>query len=187
MYHVDRDDIERMPAWGYDIVRDEFRTGDIVFCSGKGSVLGRLIRGFTNSPWTHVGMLFWWDDRLMLLHSAEKGVQFYPFTKYQQEYQGALVVARHGGMTDEKREWLTGHAADFCNIAYDKWELVRIAWRIGWGIPRKPRTNDTYVCSELVATLLDRVGLAVAADKRGFTSPENVWLDPNVQAVCRIR
>lgn len=187
MQSVTKSQIEKWPVGQYEEFRRIAQNGDIVFCSGKGGLLGRLIRGFTNSPWTHVGMLLWWDNRLMMVHSAENGVQFYPFSKYVEEYEGALVVARYLNMPDDGPEKLPQIAAEYLNRKYDKWELVRIAWRIGWGIPRKPRPNDAFICSELVAHLLASVGCHIQPDKRGFTSPENIWVDPFVLDLVRVR
>ncbi|MQM32499.1 MAG: hypothetical protein CRU78_19210, partial [Candidatus Accumulibacter phosphatis] len=49
--------IARLPILDYDQVRDQLRTGDIVFCSGT-YFFSQAIRWFTRSVWSHVGIIY---------------------------------------------------------------------------------------------------------------------------------
>lgn len=58
----------------YQEVRAIAKDGDILFFHvDKRHFLSRLVSWFTQSPYTHVGFLFWFKDRLMLLDSGTKG------------------------------------------------------------------------------------------------------------------
>ncbi len=58
----------------YNEVRAIAKDGDILFFHvDRKYFLSRLVSRFTKSPYTHVGFLFWFKDRLMLLDSGTKG------------------------------------------------------------------------------------------------------------------
>lgn len=58
----------------YDEIRAVAKDGDILFFHvDKRHFLSKLVSWFTNSPYTHVGFLFWYKNRLMLLDSGTKG------------------------------------------------------------------------------------------------------------------
>jgi hypothetical protein len=58
----------------YQEVRSIAKDGDVLFFHvDKKRFLSRLVSWFTQSPHTHVGFLFWFKDRLMLLDSGTKG------------------------------------------------------------------------------------------------------------------
>ena len=50
-------EIARLPVRRYETVRDELRSGDLVFCSGS-YVFSGLIQRFTRSVWSHVGIVY---------------------------------------------------------------------------------------------------------------------------------
>lgn len=58
----------------YDEVRAIAKDGDVLFFHvDKRFFLSKLVSWFTKSPYTHVGFVFWFKDRLMLLDSGTKG------------------------------------------------------------------------------------------------------------------
>lgn len=54
---VGKKEIRRMPVRSYETVRDELRSGDLLFCSGSYLFSG-LIQRFTGSVWSHVGVVY---------------------------------------------------------------------------------------------------------------------------------
>ena len=94
--------IESLPVLAYRELRPKLKSGDLLFTSGD-YLASQLIRKFTESPWSHVGIVFRVDaiDRVLLLESVEDmGVRFAPLSKYLSDYEGGkpyrgrIVVAR---------------------------------------------------------------------------------------------
>lgn len=58
----------------YKEVRSIAKDGDVLFFHvDKGRILSRLVSWVSKSTYTHVGFVFWFKDRLMLLDSGTKG------------------------------------------------------------------------------------------------------------------
>jgi hypothetical protein len=58
----------------YQEVRSIAKDGDVLFFHvDKRHFLSKLVSWFTKSTYTHVGFVFWFKDRLMLLDSGTKG------------------------------------------------------------------------------------------------------------------
>lgn len=58
----------------YSEIRSIAKDGDVLFFHvDKRHFLSRLVSWFTKSQYTHVGFVFWFKDRLMLLDSGTKG------------------------------------------------------------------------------------------------------------------
>ena len=55
--HVDKLGLKQLQVESYQNVRGSLRSGDLLFCSGD-YLVSRLIQRFTNSPWSHVGIIF---------------------------------------------------------------------------------------------------------------------------------
>jgi hypothetical protein len=181
----------------YTQLRGTLRDGDLLLCSGAGGFLGRTIKHATGSPWTHVGMTFWFHHRLLLLHAAAKGVQFYPLSRYVAEYEGTLAVCRHNAVTAVHAAVMARAGGDWLGTEYDKIELVRIGLRqlasYSWiarayvairGIAES-KVNDVFICSELVEALLRKAGIKIARSSQGVF-PSHIWNDPDVTLVSVI-
>lgn len=59
-----------MKSKNYADFRSEIRTGDLIFTASD-SIFSRIIRFFTRSAVSHVGVFFWDDDRLFVAESVE--------------------------------------------------------------------------------------------------------------------
>jgi len=58
----------------YDEIRSIAKDGDVLFFHvDKRHFLSKLVSWFTKSQYTHVGFVFWFKNRLMLLDSGTKG------------------------------------------------------------------------------------------------------------------
>jgi hypothetical protein len=185
--------IEALPVLAYRELRPKLRSGDLFFTSGD-YLASQLIRRFTESPWSHVGIVFRVDaiERVLLLESVEDmGVRFAPLSKYLSDYaggkpyQGRAVIARCRGIDRKAVEKVATFGTDQLTRAYDREEIMNIAARIALGKPR-PKRDQAYICSELVHECFARAGRAFAYDARGFISPENIWRDPRVSLIGRV-
>jgi hypothetical protein len=185
--------IEALPLVAYRELRPKLKSGDLLFTSGD-YLASQLIRKFTESPWSHVGIVFRVDaiDRVLLLESVEDmGVRFAPLSKYLSDYEdgkpyrGRIVVARCRRIDRKSLEKIAAFGTDQLTRAYDRGEIMDIAARIALGRPR-PKRDQAYICSELVHECFARAGRAFAYDTRGFISPENIWRDDRVVLIGRI-
>lgn len=65
----------------YREARDAIRDGDIIAVRGT-SLLSRLIEAATGGPWSHVGVAWWLEDRLMVAQQREVvGCQIVPVSR----------------------------------------------------------------------------------------------------------
>ncbi|OZM56633.1 hypothetical protein CIB95_10435 [Lottiidibacillus patelloidae] len=177
--------------------RDYLRTGDILFCSGE-HIVSKLIRKFSNSNISHVGIIVKWNSRVLLLESVEDdGVRIIPFSQYVNNYEnskkpyaGKLYIGRHRTLhaptfnKEDLREML-GKAADLLNRKYDKNEITKIISRIALGLSSH-KDDDEYICSEFVDICFDHIGIKFDRDKSGFIFPEHIAKDENVKALFEV-
>lgn len=183
--------LKRVP---YASIRDKLRSGQLLFTSGD-YMVSRLIQAATDSPWSHVGILFRVEaiDRVLLLESVEDvGVRLAPLSKYLTDYedgkpyQGQVVIADVDGLAPEKLPDAARFGCDMLCRPYDSSEIGRIVARIGLGIGRKQVRDDSYICSELVYECLKRARVTIRYNKKGFVSPEDVWRDTRVTPLHRM-
>ncbi len=190
---VTRKELLEMEETPYEDVRPKLKDGDLFFCSGEYFV-SRAIRRFSESPWSHVGLILRIRelDRVLLLESVEDaGVRFAPLSKYLDDYEkgrpyrGALVVARFEGLAADKIQPLAQFGTDALTRPYDKDEIAKIVVRIALRLGRKERDRE-YICSELVYECFAHAGYEFAYDPKGFISPQDVWQDPRVRFLYRL-
>jgi hypothetical protein len=149
----------------YEDIRGEIRTGDLLFCAGN-YALSRIIEHFSDSMFSHVGLLYCWNDRVLVFESVEDdGVRLVPLSHYVRDYEnsgaaydGRLFVGRHDDpLPPEQLLAMLGRAADELNRRYDKEEMIEILARITF----------------------DR-------DPEDYIFPEHIAADPDVQALWEI-
>ncbi|HNQ79080.1 MAG TPA: YiiX/YebB-like N1pC/P60 family cysteine hydrolase [Acidobacteriota bacterium] len=188
-----RRQIGKLPIVPYPRIRKELQTGDMLFASGN-YVISKLIRKFTKSPWSHVGIIFPVKSPggALLLESVEdKGVNFLPMGRYLTDYyrgrpyNGILAVARVRNLKKKHVEELSKFGIKELARPYDRDEIIKIVARIMAGMGKKERDRE-YICSELVYECFLRAGIEFKYDKRGFISPANIWEDERVEMVGRV-
>jgi uncharacterized protein YycO len=191
--HVEPKELTKIPGKSYASLRPKLLTGNLFFCSGNYFV-SQVIREFSESPWSHVGIIIRFEtlDRVLLLESVEDtGVRLVPLSKYLDDYEdnrrydGVLAVAEFDGFAPAQGGDLTRFAMDELGQPYDKDEIAKIVARIALGIGR-PKEDREYICSELVYECFRAAGYRFKFDRRGFISPENIWIDSRVKPVARI-
>ena len=192
--HLSAGDLAALPVQTYDSLRSILRSGDLLFCSGNYTV-SKLIETGTNSPWSHVGIILCAEkiNRVLLLESVEDvGVRLAPLSKYLRDYQdgqpydGAMTLARDERVTDANVTAIAQFGADQLTDPYDNEEIGEIIARIALGRGRKSATSG-YICSELVEACFKAADIVIQAGAGGFTTPEDVWADPSVSLLGRVR
>ncbi|OPY86393.1 MAG: hypothetical protein A4E72_01673 [Syntrophus sp. PtaU1.Bin208] len=191
--HLERREIKALPVLSYTEMRTSLKSGDILFTSGD-YLVSKAIQKVTDSPWSHVGIVFRLDsiDRILLLESVEDmGVRFAPLSKYLNDYEnrkpykGLAVLGRCQDVTEETVAGISTFGIDELTQPYDKDEIAKILARITLGLGKKERDRE-YICSELVYECFARAGKIFAYNPKGFISPEDVWADEKLSLVGRI-
>lgn len=171
----------------YNDIRQDICTGDIFLASGNYPI-SRMIAHFSDSMFSHVGFVFTWNSRVLILESVEDdGVRAVPMSQYVSDYEnsgepynGRLFLARYNTSLDTtKVNSMLGKAADSLNKKYDKDEIARILARVTIGLG-KHSDNDAYICSEFVDVCFKEIGIAFPRDSNGFIFPEHIAADVNV-------
>ncbi len=191
---IEKKDITKLQAVTYATLRDDLKTGDLVFCSGR-YWISKVIQRLTKSAWSHVGVIYKDVElnRVLILESEILiGVRLIPLSKYlknykdnHKPYKGSIAIAKLTKPLN-KKEIDAGISFGLDELArpYDTYEIVRILFRILFKIT-KPTRNKSYICSELVRDIYKK------ANKKfkqidNYISPDDVWQDDDVQFVGRI-
>jgi hypothetical protein len=140
----------------YQEVRSIAKDGDVLFFHvDKRSFLSRLVSWFTQSPHTHVGFLFWFKDRLMLLDSGTKGgPRIILASKYNDNTFDLVPAPRVWSDIEEKALARSGSAH------YGWFSAAYIGLRefmfthFGIRLPAN-KNNRNKACSEFVAEILE--------------------------------
>jgi hypothetical protein len=186
---------EGLPLSEYEDVRASLRTGDIFLTAGNYPI-SRMIEHFSGSMFSHVGFIFTWESRVLLLESVEDdGVRAVPLRQYVNDYEcsaggydGRLFVGRHSArLSKTKLDALLGSAADVLNRKYDQAEIAAILARVTLGEGRHT-DNNAYICSEFVDLCFSSIGIGFAHDAQsGFIFPEHIAADRAVRPLYEIR
>lgn len=176
-------EIKRLPILSYEAMRDQLRSGDLLFCSGSYLFSG-LIQRFTRSVWSHVGVIYRDQDlgRIFILESETGiGVRLVPLSKYLRDYhgrrrpyRGQIVVGRvQPAIQPEQVRKAVRHGVDQLTRPYDNLEILRIAARILLRVSRHTRDRK-FICSELVDECFRAAGISF--DRRdNYISPDDIW------------
>ena len=148
------------------------RTGDILLFSGRG-VTSEVIRVFTRSPWSHIGMVVFLPgskqplvlESTTLGESADvrlgkpvAGVSLVALATKVRDYPGSIVVRRRHGpdLTHRQEKLLQRLLRRLMHRPYKNYLLCN-AIDVFTGFQRKPDQRGWF-CSELVAELYRRLG-----------------------------
>ena len=191
---IDKREIKRLPVQAYEAVRNDLRSGDLVFCSGSYFFSG-LIQRFTKSVWSHVGIVYRDESlgRIFILESETGiGVRLVPVSKYLRDYhgrrrpyRGQIVVGRlQPGLTPDQIRQGVSFGMDLLTKPYDNHEILRIALRIAFKISRGTRDRK-YICSELVDDCFRAAGVRFRRPDN-YISPQDIWRNDSVALAARI-
>ncbi len=155
----------------YEQIRASLQTGDIVLFSGKG-IISSIIKFFSNSEWSHLGMVVRWDDlNVIQLYesttlsklSGRKGVQLVSLRDRINTYKGKIAIRR---LVTKRTSEMMLKLKDFMwlhrNKKYEQnlWQLFLAAYD-GWFGKNKADMSSVF-CSELIAALWQLWGILSA-------------------------
>jgi hypothetical protein len=156
----------------YDDIRKSLKTGDIVLFSGKGGI-SSLIKWFTKSQWSHVGMvirstewdslLLWESTTLSKLKdiesdTARQGVQLVLLSERIYNYDGEIGIRRLITEKVIKTQPLMDLRKELKGRPYEqnKIELFKSAYDGAWG--ENEEDLSSIFCSEAIAEAFQRWG-----------------------------
>lgn len=158
------------PQLRYDQIRERIQDGDVLLFQGL-SWISRLIRWVSNSPYSHAGIALWWQERLMVIQAAGRGVEILAASTAVRRYDGQVdwwqpnedVRARLNVKV------LIHSSFDELGKPYGVLPLAALAARMFRG---KERGNPdakgkvaNYFCSQLVSRCYRRAGVDLVRDK----------------------
>ena len=117
---------DALPSVSYEQLRHTIRNGDLLFCGGN-FAFSKIIRYLSGqSKVSHVGIVYWWNERLMLLESVETdGVRIVPVSQYVENYEnrgaaynGRIYLARDQRVTIAP----TNKAFKLSMVTIGRWE-----------------------------------------------------------------
>lgn len=209
-YSVKRDHtpkFDALPQVQYGELRPRIHNGDLIFCGGN-YAFSKMIRYFSGcSRVSHVGIVYWWKERLMVLESVETdGVRIVPFSQYvvnyensRKPYNGRIYLARDrrlhvapeneemmaSAMRNPKVDQLLGEAATLLNKKFSFTDVLAFLVQGATGRMHH-EDNDEFLCSEFVARCFKKVNVTYPDDGRGFVAPEHIAMSDDVEALMEI-
>jgi len=209
-YQVKREStnkFESLELHAYDEWRDHFKSGDLFFCGGN-HPLSKVIRYFSGKSWvSHVGIIFRWQDRVMLMESVHSdGVRIIPLSQYVEDYEnkkkpydGRIYIARHSdihrnneggsevdGLSNQLVDTLIKRATSLLNKDFSLKDFAAFFRRASTGKGKHLR-DDHFLCSEFVERCFRKgIGITFPDDGAGFVAPEHIASDEKVEALVEI-
>ena len=168
------------PPVKYDDVKDCLLTGDVLLFRQSPTLFGRLIRWYSQSPYSHAGIVLRikvnGHDRVAVLESLEPwGVRIFPLERYlaQEKSCGAIIDWYQVVDPAVNREKIAAYALDQWGKRYSSpwqfiWSFGRLFTKIRERYELPANVNPgRYFCSQLVAAALEHAGYV----------PEREWAD----------
>ncbi len=191
---ISKVDMENEHKCDYKSIREELKTGQLIFCSGRYLFSG-VIQKLTKSAWSHVAIIY--KDELLnrvLVLEAEPyiGTRLIPLSKYlndykgkKKSYKGRIFIADFVAPLEPKQlNKAISFGLDELTRPYDNWEIFRIMLRILFKVGKREK-NRNYICSELVRECYVKAGLSFPLYD-SYISPDNIWRDKRIEKLWRI-
>jgi len=167
----------------YEEVRFQIKNGDVLMYKGK-KIFSKLISWLTGSPYSHAGIAVWWNERLMVMEAAMRGVMVVPLSRNIHQHKGNVEwFSYKGEISEEDRLRMVIFAQDELGKSYARWKAVLFGLKILFkrNLSRKDqlRMENKLFCSQYVAQIYNSVGLDLKKDRADrFMSPEDIARSP---------
>lgn len=175
-------------SMNYADIRDKVFDGDIAFFRGT-TLLSAAIQRVTKSPISHIGMLFWDGDLLMLHEAVDEGCRAIRMSAKVATCKEPVIVARSRFVDSAVKRIAIRRQSNYdLAVEYNWYALLQIYARVRLGIGRKPKFDNRLICSEYVARAYAAAGHQFQAlnPKLGFVSPADIFCDPTITEIGTI-
>ena len=159
--------------------------GDILFCSGT-SAISEQIKNFTNSQFSHVGLIFSLTINARrvayVIEAIQPVISMIPldqyFDNYKQSgkaYAGKLFIGRFKGGLTIKESCQIFDSANLCiGVGYDTASIIKQAINKVFGLSLEDKDAHRLICSELVGNAYASAGIHLDKDKHGYYTPASI-------------
>lgn len=155
------------------------QTGDIILVKGHTPFISRIIKWFTKSEYTHVGIAYSHDLIFEIDMNRQMGI--YPIRS--DDYD---VFRYKEGLTHEQKKALKKYAIKraYANEGYDWKRIIRFAIERFINLPYIYDTMNKEVCSEIADNLYGNLGIDIAPDRSpGDVRPCDIANSPVLKKV----
>lgn len=181
----------------YHDIKDQVQDGDLFFFRGRFQV-SKLFVWLTHSYYSHVAVVAWWGDRLMILQAEGPGVQAVPLSVAVAEYPGRAdwYRLRHESIPDAGRKLpqVLGHARADLGLKFGLGDALRSLFRWLKKVPfRNPKSPKALFCAEYVERSFRLGGVPLPRTANGEVPadilcwPQDLAISPLVAYQATIR
>jgi len=174
----------------YKDIRNEMKPGDVIAFGGKGLISG-IIKGVTNSPVSHVGIIMQtvlqggiFINQIIESNGKKKGLtgtQVWRMSERLSEYGGMVWWLQMNIKIDKQ------HLVDFCLSQKDKeYDTPQAIGSAVDFLPDQKEDLNKLFCSELVTAALESVGVLNDINASEAT-PADVVAFPIYTGICQLK
>jgi hypothetical protein len=167
----------------YEEVRLQIKNGDVIMYEGK-SMVPKLVSWFTRSPYSHAGIAVWWNERLMVMEAAMRGVMVMPLSRNIFRHKGKVEwFTSKQEISDEDRLRMVIFAQEELGKSFARWKAVLFGLKIllNRNLSKKDqlRMENKLFCSQYVAQIYNSIGLDLKKNREDrFMSPGDIAKSP---------
>lgn len=175
-----------MTARAYRDVRPEFATGDLLCFRGRGLV-SWLIRALTRSEYSHVGLVYRFEDRVYCLEAVGTGVRLIVMSELVKRYRGGIDYFAIRDVTAAERRGAIGFGFQQLGKLYDRASILRFLafLLLGRRVRVRARQQAQWFCSEIVNEAYRGQGIVLVRTTSAYVSP--AALASSVRVAFRFR
>jgi hypothetical protein len=150
--------------------RDVVQNCDVLLYSGT-NLASKVIRHFMKSRYSHVGVIAWWNDRVMVMEAVDKGVIATPLSENLKRHRGGVDYYKCTvDMADHQRTSMIQFAQAQLGKEYNMWQVLksgiravlRLSLRDKHGAFKHPAGR--YFCSQYVSDIYKEGGVDLNID-----------------------
>jgi hypothetical protein len=149
-------------------------SGDIVLFKGDSLIISRLIRWFTSSDYSHVGIAV--NDQWIYEIDLDRKLAIYPLKR------GRYDVYRYKhGLTEEQKRLMQTHALDLSTIneGYDWLRILSFVLQKVFRTKSILNWSNRVICSEITDRLYSYAGIDLVPDRdNGNVTPAQLAVSP---------
>jgi hypothetical protein len=176
----------------YGDVRRELASGDLLCFRGAGLTSG-AIRWMTKSAYSHVGIVYVFEERRYCLEAIGSGVRLALVSELVKHYAGGIDYFEMASATPTQRCGAISFGFAQLGKLYNTDGVLAflrflLTGRKGRRRRRRGGNAERWFCSEIVTEAYARQGIKFTPRHSSFyTSPSDVAASPLVRFVCRIK
>lgn len=168
-----------------------YNNGDILFCSGT-SGISEQIKKFTNSIYSHVGLIFNHTVNgcrvTYVIEAIQPYISIIPldqyFNNYKQSgkpYPGKLYIGRFAdGLDLDQSGKIFDLALSCVGKGYDSESIVKQALNKVLGLDLYDSNSHRLICSELVGLAYSKAGINLKRDSHAYFTPASISLTDGI-------